>query len=77
MTLCYIIKHGDTGLFCYIIWEIYIIIQVIAILKPKYIRLILTNIVDFILQEVYLINILINFCRLPYTFYKIDLLLEY
>lgn len=70
MTLCYIIKNKDIDLFWHIIKEIAIILQVLAISKPKYTRLILrqlyifdTKTVDPIFREAYLANTLINLER--------------
>lgn len=38
ITLCYIIKNKEKELFQYIMKEIYIIFQDLAILKPKYVK---------------------------------------
>lgn len=64
--------------------EICITFQVIVILKPKYIYKMLkqmhifdTKIIDLILQQTFLVNILVKLQSIGYTFYNIDLLLEY
>ena len=84
MTLCYAIKHGDTGLFCHAMREICVILQALVACKPKYARAMIKqlHIIDTksaapILQEAYLANALVNPCGLPHTFYEIDLLLEH
>lgn len=55
-----------------------------VVYKPKYIRIILNQVyifdikqTDFIIQKVYLANILLNFKKKLQMFYKIDLLLEH
>lgn len=84
MTLCYAIKHGDIRLLCHIIREICVIVQAPVACKPKYVQVMMrqlyiidTKSVDPILQEAYLANALVNPHGLPYTFYKMNLLLEY
>lgn len=84
MTLCWSIKHGDTGLLKYAMREICIILQAPATRKPKYARELLrqvhifdTSAADPVLQKVYLANALVNPRGLGHTFYEMDLLLEY
>ncbi len=58
--------------------------QTLCALKLKYaqvflrqIHIIDINTTNLVLQEAYLAYILVNPCRFSYTFYKMDLLLEY
>lgn len=67
ITLCYVIKNGDTGLFWYIIREVYIIFQALTTFKPKYARVMLRqlHIIDIkaaalIFQKTYLANAFLN-----------------
>ena len=67
MILRHIIKTGDTGLLCYELKEVCIVLQAPAALKPKYAKAILrqiyiidTKAADHILQEAYLVNIFVN-----------------
>ena len=67
MTLCYVIKNGDIGLFKHAMREVYIIFQAPAPSKPKYARAMLRQVHIFdikaanpILQQTYLANALVN-----------------
>lgn len=84
MTLSYAVKHGDIGLLRNAIREVCVILQAPAAAQPKYARTMLrqlhifdTKASDLLLQETYLANALVNLCRLPHTFYELDLLLEH
>ncbi|MCJ1471184.1 hypothetical protein MMC07_009832 [Pseudocyphellaria aurata] len=84
LTLCYAIKHGDTGLLRHAIREICIVMQAPLASKPKYAKALLrqvhiidTTAADPTLQEAYLANALVNLRGLPHTFYKMDLPLEH
>ncbi len=64
--------------------ELTIILQAPSARKPKYVREMLrqmhildTNAADLILWRAYIANVLINPRGLPFTFYEMDLLLEY
>lgn len=84
MTLCYAIKHGDTGLLRHAMREVCLILQALSVSKPKYIYEMMrqvhifdTKAADPILQEAYLANFLVNFQGFFNLFYKMDLLLEH
>ena len=84
MTLCYAIKHGDTGLLRHAMREVCLILQAPSASKPKYAREMMrqvhifdTKAADPILQEAYLANSLVNLRGLPDSFYEMDLLLEH
>lgn len=84
MTLFYIIKYGNISLFQYIIREILVIFQASIAKKLKYAREMIKQVYifdikvyDLQLHETYLANALVNLYKLPYTFYKINLLLKY
>lgn len=84
VTLYYLIRHGNIGLFCHTIREKYIILQVPSTFKPKYARKMMrrihifdTKAADLILQKTYPTNSSINLQRLSDSFYVVDLLLEY
>lgn len=84
MSLCYAIKHGDTGLLRHAMREVCVILQALSACQPKYSREMMrqvhifdTKAVDPILQEAYLANALVNLRGLPDTFYEMDLLLEH
>lgn len=64
--------------------EVGVILQALAVSKPKYARTMLrqlhifdNQVADPILQEAYLANALINLRGESQTFYEMDLLLEY
>lgn len=84
MTLYYVIKNSNILLLKHVLKKVCIILQALAVYKPKYVKAMLrqvhifnTKVADTILQEAYLANTLVNLKEEPRTFYKIDLLLEY
>ena len=84
LTLCYLIKWIDIGILRDIMKEITIILQAPSAKKPKYTREMLRqmHILDIItanlvLKNAYIATVLVKLQDLPYTFYKINLLLEY
>lgn len=47
ITFCYAIKKSDIGLLKYAMREVYIIFQVLAVLKPKYVMAMLKQVYIF------------------------------
>lgn len=67
ITFCYAIKNGDIKFFWYVMKEIGVIFQVLAVSKLKYTRVMLKQlyifdpqVADLIFQENYLVNIFVN-----------------
>lgn len=84
MTLCYVIKNKDTGLFKHTLRKVYIIFQLLVIGKPNYATTILRQLyifdikaIDPVLKDVPLANVLDNLKGQFRTFYKMDLLLKH
>lgn len=75
---------GDVGFLKMVMQEIAIILQVLFVKNPKYVREILcqmyipdTQVAHPELQNVYIVNTLVNLWGLFFNFYKINLVLKY
>lgn len=84
LILSYSVKWGDVGFLKIAMREIAIILQAPSVKKSRYVRKILGQIYildrkgsDPILQNAYIVNSLVNFRDLPFTFYEINLLFEH
>lgn len=84
LTLSYSIKMGNVSFSKMAMQKVAIILQAFSAKKPKYAREMLcqmhildTKAAYLLLQKAYITNALVNLRGLPFTFYKINLLLEH